>query len=101
MFFKVNKSPLTVGIKWCDGFLVTFPVSERYNGGIVIKNEWYDGYEVVRPTVPEGYELIGISCGNQLNVYPPYATAYLKPIDNKKRTKSQVQTDIIKAEKGN
>lgn len=65
--------------KWCYGWLVTFPVSIRYNGGITIDGEWYDGYEVPEPKVPEGFELISIACGLQLNAHPPYATMYLKP----------------------
>ena len=66
--------------KWGDGKLVTFPVSETYNGGIVIDNEWYSGYDVPAPKIPKGYELIGIGIGNQLNARPPYATRLLKKI---------------------
>ena len=78
--FKYSKPQLTKGEHWCDNYLVTFPVSYTYNGGIVIEGEWYDGYEVPEPDVPKGYELRSISCGLQLNAHPPYATMYLKPL---------------------
>lgn len=77
--FKCPKPELTKTEKWCDNYLVTYPVSYEYNGGTIIDGEWYDGYEVPRPDVPEGFELVGIGCGLQLNAHPPYATAYLEP----------------------
>ena len=53
---------------------VQFPTSYRYNGGIIIDGEWYDGYEVEDPIVPQGYKLVGIGVGLQLNARPPLAT---------------------------
>lgn len=58
---------------------VTFPVTYRYNGGICVGDEWYEGYEVPHPDVPEGWELVNIGVGLQLNSKPPYATMVLKP----------------------
>jgi len=57
---------------------VTFAVSYRYNGGIVIDDEWYAGYEVPPPIVPEGFMLVGIGVGLELNSHPPYATQLMK-----------------------
>lgn len=59
---------------------VTYPVSYRYNGGIIVEGEWYEGHEVPKPDVPEGWELVNIGVGLQLNARPPYATMVLKPI---------------------
>ena len=82
--FKCPKPGLTKGEKWCNNRLVTFPVSYTYNGGTVIGDEWYDGYEVPPPYVPVGYELVGIGIGLQLNAAPPIATMYLRPIKKEK-----------------
>lgn len=68
---------------------VTFPVSYRYNGGIVLTPKgrmsfddpdakWYAGFTVPEPIVPEGYELVSIGVGLQLNARPPYATMLLR-----------------------
>lgn len=72
-FFKV-KAPV---IKGKEGKLVTYPVSYEYNGGIVINNEWYNGYEVEAPIVPDGLCLQSIGCGLQMNCQPPFATSRL------------------------
>jgi hypothetical protein len=64
--------------RWADGRLVRFPVSYRYNGGVTIDDEWYPGVEVPAPIVPEGYELVGIGVGLQLNARPPLATYLLR-----------------------
>jgi hypothetical protein len=67
--------------KYPEGaFIVTYPVSYRYNGGIVIGDEWYDGYEVDAPVVPEGWELKGMAVGLNLNARPPQATMLLKKV---------------------
>jgi hypothetical protein len=58
-----------------------YAVSYEYNGGIVIADKWYKGYEVPPPYLPVGYKLVGIGVGLQLNARPPLATARLKPID--------------------
>lgn len=92
---QITECPLIIGEKWCDSFLVIFPVSYRYNGGIVIGDEWYDGYEVVKPEVPAGFELVSIGCGLQLNAHPPYATRYLKPLDGKKKSRSEVKAALF------
>jgi len=60
---------------------VTYPVSYSYNGGTVIDDKWYAGYEVPKPIVPKGYKLTSIGVGLQLNAHPPYATMILEPID--------------------
>lgn len=77
---KMPKPILIKNEKWCDHYLVTYPVSYQYNGGIIIDDKHYDGYEVPEPDVPEGYVLNDISVGLQLNSHPPIATKYLKPL---------------------
>ena len=57
---------------------VTYPVSYRYNGGIVVDGKWYEGYEVPPPKIPKGFELVGLGLGLQLNARPPIATMYLQ-----------------------
>ena len=96
--FKVNECHLNIGEKWCESFLVTYPVSIRYNGGTVIDGEWYEGFKVAKPKVPKGFKLVGIGCGLQLNAKPPYATSYLQPLNGKKVTKSELKT-ILASEK--
>lgn len=61
-----------------DFITVTYPVSYRYNGGIIICGKWYERVEVPEPIVPDGYELHGIGIGLNLNAIPPIATASLK-----------------------
>jgi hypothetical protein len=96
--FKIKKCYLTVSKPWCHSFLVTFPVSYRYNGGIVIDDEWYAGYEVPPPVVPAGFELVGIGCGLQLNARPPYATQYLRPlVPGRKVSKHEVVKALAEA----
>lgn len=58
---------------------VTFPVSQGYNGGTVVKGEWFAGYRVDAPIVPDGYELKDIGFGLELNCAPPQATQLLVP----------------------
>jgi len=82
---------LKISEKWCDSFLVTYPVSYRYNGGIIIDKKHYQGYKVAKPKVPKGFKLVGIGCGLQLNATPPYATAYLKPIKDRKVTRRELK----------
>lgn len=89
--YKVNDCKLTISEKWCASFLVTFPVSYKYNGGIFIDGEHYEGYEVTKPKVPDGFELKSIGCGLQLNAHPPYATQYLKPLNGQKVKKSELK----------
>lgn len=64
--------------KWGKDRLVQYPVSISYNGGIVIEDEWYSGYEVPPPIVPDGWELVSIHCGLQLNARPPLATQIIR-----------------------
>jgi len=66
--------------RWLNSHLVVFPVSYTYNGGTVIDDEWYSGYEVPAPKVPKGFELVDIGVGLQLNARPPYATKFLRKI---------------------
>ena len=49
-------------------------------GDIVEKGEWFAGYEVPPPIVPEGFKLVGIGIGLCLNSAPPRATAILRQI---------------------
>lgn len=83
---KLKKYPRSVitektkGEKWGKGKLVTFSVSQVYNGGITIDGEWYNGVSVPPPKIPKGYKLIGIGIGYQLNCVPPYATQLLQKI---------------------
>ena len=90
MMKKVAKPKLQIAEKWCNSYLVTYPVSYRYNGGIIIDGKWYEGYTVPRPKVPKGFELVSIGCGLQLNAHPPYATSYLKPIPDRKVSKFEL-----------
>jgi len=88
-YFRMARPTITVnakgkpdkhcrGEKWCDSWLVTYPTSYDYNGGIIINGKLYQGFIIAPPKVPKGYKLTGIGCGLQLNAYPPYATSYLK-----------------------
>tara|TARA_R110000824_G_scaffold391980_1_gene590113 strand:- start:399 stop:695 length:297 start_codon:yes stop_codon:yes gene_type:complete len=88
---KMPKATLTLTEKWCNSYLVTYPVSYTYNGGIIVDGKLYAGFEVPNPKVPKGFELESIYCGLQLNAKPPYATSLLKPIDGKKRTKTELK----------
>lgn len=88
---KLDKPKLHIGERWCKSFLVTYPVSYRYNGGTIVDGEWYEGYEVPPPDVPKGFSLVGIGCGLQLNAHPPYATAYLKPDEDRKILKKELK----------
>jgi hypothetical protein len=58
-------------------FEVEFPVSYQYNGGIHIGDEFYKGYSVPPPVVPEGWKLVNTCAGLDLNARPPYATMLL------------------------
>ena len=54
--------------------------SYLYNGGAIINNEWYPGYEVGDPIVPDTHELVyDIGCGWEMNARPPVAVAVLRP----------------------
>jgi len=72
---KINQSKFKKG----KSFEVTFPVSYRYNGTITVEGKEYDGYEVPRPDIPEGWELVSIGVGLQMNAHPPYCTMVLSP----------------------
>lgn len=74
MSYYKMKAPI---IKGKEGNLVKYPVSYKYNGGIVFNGKWYNGFEVGEPIVPEGFKLMGIGCGLQFNSIPPEATARL------------------------
>lgn len=77
IYYYPEKPTLTIGKKWSDGNLVTYPVSYIYNGGIVINGKWYKGIKVKEPDVPRGYMLKSIGIGLQLNAQPPIATSLL------------------------
>lgn len=57
---------------------VKFPVSYRYNGGTIVDGKWHEGFEVGDPVVPDGYELISLGIGLELNSKPPVCTMYLQ-----------------------
>ena len=67
--------------------VVKYPVSYRYNGGIIVEGKWHDGYEVGDPIVPDGYELVGMGVGLQLNSRPPIATEYLQKVKKARKAK--------------
>ena len=51
--------------------MVSYPVSQDYNGGRFIKGTgWISGYDVPEPIVPAGYELVEMYFGLQFNCYP-------------------------------
>lgn len=61
--------------KWGKNRLVPIPISTRYNGGFTFtdKNgneQWAKGFVVDEPVIPDGYELISISCGANLMAKP-------------------------------
>jgi hypothetical protein len=85
MYKRIPRPKLNIGERWCDSFLVTYPVSYRYNGGITVGNRWYEGYTVPSPKVPKGFKLTSIGRGLQLNARPPCATSYLEPIDSDRK----------------
>jgi hypothetical protein len=62
-----------------DSVEVYYAVSCRYNGGYTRDgdDEWYTGFEVPPPILPEGYKLKSLGVGLQLNARPPYATALM------------------------
>jgi hypothetical protein len=57
---------------------VQYPVGYRYNGGIIVNDEWVQGFIVDSPKVPKGFKLRNIGVGLQLNCRPPIATSYLE-----------------------
>jgi len=102
-FVTLPSPDLTIGERWCDSFLVTYPVSYSYNGGFTHypkkygKNGvWKQGFKVDSPIIPEGFELKGIGCGLQLNAHPPHATAMIVPTDDpdRKVSKSELRAAI-------
>ena len=99
---KIDVCKLNVSEKWCDSFLVTFPVSYRYNGDFYEGDEAYSGYDVVSPKIPEGFMLKGIGCGLQLNARPPYDTCYLDPVTPEAKKISKKRSTLKKylAEQG-
>lgn len=94
-FKKISKCPVKVSEKWGNGYLVVYPVSYRYNGGIVIDDTWYEGFEVVKPVIPEGLKLQGIGIGLQLNARPPYATSLITKADGTKISKKELQSMLV------
>jgi len=86
---KFPTPQLTYGERWLDSYLVSFPVSYQYNGGIIIDGEHYDGIEVPSPIIPDGYTLKSIGVGLNLNYVPPYATRYLNPLPKVEEEKEE------------
>ncbi len=79
-FFPWPQPDLTRFAKPGKSVEVQYPVSYCYNGGTIINDEWYAGYEVPPPIVPPGFKLVDICVGFQFNAHPPLATVILKPI---------------------
>ena len=81
MFKTVNHPPtdLTKYVGKTKPVKITYAVSYKYNGGIVVGDEWCVGFDVPLPVVPKGYELKSAGVGLDLNFRPPRATAYLVP----------------------
>ena len=98
MYKKLQSAPLTIGERWCDSFLVTYPISIRYNGGTTIDGKWFQGYIVPKPKIPKGFKVHNIGCSLNLNAHPPYATVYLYPADERRISKKELQAAIDKAE---
>lgn len=96
--FKIKHAPLTIAERWCDSFLVTYPVSQEYNGGTIIDGVWYKGYEVPAPKFPKGFKVVSIGCGLQHNAHPPYATVYLQPEKPGKVKKAELKAAIEAAQ---
>ena len=82
---------MQVSEKWCDSYLVTYPVSYTYNGGIIVDGKHRLGFSVPPPKVPKGFEIVSIGVGLQLNATPPFATVYLKPLNGQKVTKKELK----------
>lgn len=80
---KITDVKLTIGERWLDSWLVTFPVSYAYNGG--------SEYIVDAPHVPAGFELVYIGTGLIFGGNVPYATRYLKPLNGKKVLKRELK----------
>jgi hypothetical protein len=94
MKYTMKRQPrptLNIGERWCESFLVTFPVTYRYNGLVEVDGKLHSGFKVPAPKVPKGFKLVTIGCGLQLNARPPHATVYLKPLDGNKVTKKELK----------
>lgn len=89
---RITKCELTFDERWCNSCLVKYPVSYKYNGGVVYNDRWYEGFKVSAPKVPKGFKLVGMGIGLELNARPPLATAYLQALDGRKRTPKQLKT---------
>ena len=61
---------------------VTYATGITYNGGTVVNGEWFAGYDVPPPIVPNGFELYHIGVGLDLNSHPPRATAILREVES-------------------
>ncbi len=79
-WLELSSAPISLSEKVAgeDSYVVNYPVSITYNGGIVYDGEWYKGFRVPPPEVPEGYELVSMAVSYQLNSRPPYATMLLR-----------------------
>lgn len=78
-WFAYPATDLTSKAKPNKKVTVTYAVSYSYsyNGGIVENGEWFVGYDVPPPIIPEGYELRSLGMGLELNAHSPRATALL------------------------
>lgn len=78
-YFKCEAPDYTHKAKPGKRIKVDLPISVSYNGGTVIDGKWYAGYEVPKPIVPDGYELVSSYSGAQYNAHPPTLEMYLQP----------------------
>lgn len=85
--------------RWCDSWLVTLPVSYTYNGGVSNNGKWYSGFKVNSPKPPDGFELVGVGSGLQLNARPPHKKYYLKPVDGHKVTRYEAEMIVASIQK--
>jgi len=91
---RITECPIIIGEKWGSGYLISYPVSYRYNGGISIDGKHYDGFQVKAPKFPKGFQVKNVGCGLQLNARPPYATLYIQKHDGERFTKRDLKKAI-------
>jgi len=59
---------------------ISYPVSYEYNGGTIYKGQYIKGFEIPEPIVPNGFKLVQLYMGLQLNSCPPMKTNRLRRI---------------------
>jgi hypothetical protein len=74
---------------------VQYAVSNSYNGGIGVGDEWYEGFEVPAPLLNPGHVIVGIGVGLDLNNHPPLATGILKLKSDLKEGQQYLDSDGV------